>query len=103
MAVQTSYKFLAPRPGSHYRQWFLQGRNLRAEILYRATIGPEPRTLDEIADDYGVPREAVEEAVDYCLHHTDVLQQEREDVLTDIRKRGLDKPTSVPASGVSGA
>lgn len=102
MAVHTTYKFLEQRPGSHYRQLFLRGRNLRAEILYRAIIGPEPRTRDEVAHDYGVPREAVEEAVDYCVYHTDVLQQEREDVLADIRKRGLDKPPSVPADGVSG-
>ena len=103
MAVQTTYKFLEQRPGSHYRQLFLQGHNLCAEIPYRTTIGPEPRTLDEVAHDYGVPREAVEEAVNYCVHHTDVLQQERRDVLADIRKRGLDKPPSVPADGASGA
>jgi hypothetical protein len=56
-----------------------------------------------VAHDYGVPREAVEEAVDYCLHHADILQQERQDVLTDIGKRGLDKPPCVPTDGVSGA
>jgi hypothetical protein len=99
----TPYKFLEQRPGSNYRQLFLRGRNLLAEVLYRATIGPEPRIPDEVAQDYGVPREAVEEAVDYCLHHADVLQQERQDVLTDIGKRGLDKPPYVPVDGVSGA
>ena len=103
MAVQATYKFLEQRPGSHYRQLFLRGRNLRAESLYRAAIGPEPRSLDEVAQDYGVPRAAVEEAVDYCLHHADILQQEREDVLADIRKRGLDTPPAVPTAGVSGA
>jgi hypothetical protein len=101
MAIDTTYKFLEYRPGSNYRQMFLKGRNLRAEILYRATIGPEPRTLDEVASDYGVPREAVEEAVDYCLHHADVLQQEREDVLADIQRRGLDIPPNVPGNGAT--
>jgi hypothetical protein len=103
MAIHTPYKFLEQRPGSNYRQLFLWGRNLLAEVLYRATIGPEPRTPDEVAHDYGVPREAVEEAVDYCLHHADVLQQEREDILTDIRQRGLDAPPCVPANDVSDA
>jgi hypothetical protein len=102
MVSHISYKFLEQRPGSNYRQLFLRGRNLLAEVLYRATIGPEPRTPDEVAHDYGVPREAVEEAVEYCLHYADVLQQERQDVMTDIGKRGLDKPPSVPADGVSG-
>jgi hypothetical protein len=101
MAVDTPYKFLEYRPGSNYRQMFLKGRNLRAEILYRAIIGPEPRTVDEVASDYGVPREAVEEAVDYCVHHADVLQQEREDVLADIRRRGLALPSKVPGNGTT--
>lgn len=103
MAAHTPYKFLEPRPGSHYRQLFVRGRNLLAEVVYRATLGPESRTPNEVAQDYGIPREAVDEAVDYCLHHADLLQHEREDILTDIRQRGLDTPPCVPAEGVSGA
>jgi hypothetical protein len=103
MAVSTPYKWLAPRPGSRSRQWFVHGGSLPAEVLYRATVGPEPRTPDEVAQDYGLPREAVEEAIDYCLHHADVLQREREAVLADIRRRGLDRPPAVPAPGVAGA
>ncbi len=34
----------------------------------RATVGPEPRTPEEIAHDFGVPIEAVRDAVHYCLH-----------------------------------
>ena len=103
MAGHTPYKFLEPRPGSYYRQLFVRGRNLLAEVVYRATLGPESRTPNEVAQDYGIPREAVDEAVDYCLHHVDLLQHEREDILTDIRQRGLDTPPCVPAEGVSGA
>ena len=102
MAIHTPYKFLEQRPGSNYRQLFLRGRNLLAEVVYRATVGPEPRTPDEVAQDYSIPREAVDEAVDYCRHHADILQHEREDVLTDIHKRGLDTLPSGPADGVSG-
>src|SRR4030095_680533 len=102
MAVSTTqYKWLAPRPGSRYRQWFVQGGNLPAEVLYRATIGPEPRTPEEVAQDYGIPRAAVEEAIDYCLRHADLLQQEREAVMADIRRRGLDQRPAVPTDGVA--
>ena len=103
MAGHPPYKFLEPRPGSNYRQLFLRGRNLLAEVVYRATMGPEPRTPDEVAQDYGIPREAVDEAVAYCRRHADLLQHEREDVLTDIRQRGLDTPPGAPAAGMSGA
>lgn len=103
MVVSTTYKWLAPRLGSRYRQWFVQGGSLPAEVLYRATIGPEPRTPEEVAQDYNVPREAVEEAVDYCLRHADLLQQEREAMLADIHRRSLDQPPAVPTAGVAGA
>lgn len=103
MAVHTTYQCLDQRLRSHYRQLFVRGRNLRAEVLYRATIGPEPRTPEEVAEDFGVPLEAVHEAVHYCLHNAEVLRQEREEVLADIRARGLDKPPYVPSTGVLGA
>ena len=103
MAVHTTYRFLEPWPGSPYRQLFVRGRKLRAEILYRATIGPEPRTLEEVAHDYNVPVEAVEEAIHYCRHHEEVLHQEREAVRVDIRARGLDKPPFVLTNVASGA
>lgn len=53
MALQTTYQFLEPRAESNYRQLFVCGRSLRAETLYRATIGAEPRTPEEVAADFG--------------------------------------------------
>ena len=99
MALQTTYQLLAPRAESNYRQLFIRGRSLRAETLYRATIGAEPRTPEEVAADFGVPLAAVHEAVHYCLHNEELLRQEREAVLADMRARGLDKPPHVPING----
>ncbi len=99
MALQTTYQFLEPRAASNYRQLFVRGRSLRAETLYRATLGAEPRTPEEVAADFGVPLTAVHEAVHYCLHNEELLRQEREAVLADMRDRGLDKPPYVPVNG----
>jgi hypothetical protein len=98
MALQVPYQFLEPRAESNYRQLFVRGRSLRAETLYRATIGPEPRTPEEVATDFGVPLAAVHEAVHYCSHNEELLRQEREVVLADMRARGLDKPPYVPSN-----
>src|SRR4029077_9136448 len=62
VAETIAYIHLAPREGSAYQQYFVRGRNLRAETLYRAIVGPEPMTPDEVARDYDVPLEAVREA-----------------------------------------
>ena len=103
MVVETTYKYLEPRIGSQYRQLFLRGRKIRAEILYRATIGPEARTPDEVAYDFEVPVEAVYEAVHYCRHHEDLLRKEREEVLAALHTRGLDKPPFIPTADVPDA
>ena len=63
----TTYRHLAPRPESSYRQLFVKGTRIRAEILYGAHVNAEePRTARQIAEDYRLPLDAVEEAIAYC-------------------------------------
>jgi uncharacterized protein (DUF433 family) len=90
MAKQTEYRFLKPKPGSNYRQLFVNGR-IRAEVLYRETMGPEPLTPAQVASEYGLPLEAVEEAIDYCLHNRDLLDAERNREALRINASGRDR------------
>jgi hypothetical protein len=99
MALQMTYQWLEPCAASNYRQLFVCERSLRAETLYRATIGAEPHTPEEVTADFGIPLTPVHEAVHYCLHNAELLRQERETVLADIRSRGLDKLPYVPING----
>jgi uncharacterized protein (DUF433 family) len=92
-----SYKHLARRLGSNYRQLFVKGRRIRAEVLYRQTVGTEPRTPEEVAKAYEVPIEAVQEAIHYCNHNESLLRLERDEELQWIGEQGLDKPPHVPA------
>src|SRR5260221_14479721 len=48
MGEREEYKYLKPKPGSNYQQLFVNGR-IRAEILYRETVGPEPLSPEEVA------------------------------------------------------
>src|SRR5947209_17143716 len=96
MSEPKQYRFLEPRPGSNYRQLFLKGKRIRAEVLYRETVGLEPRTPEQVAQDYGVPLEAVLEAIDYSTHHEDLLRQERDRELKRIRAAGGDRPPPGP-------
>jgi uncharacterized protein (DUF433 family) len=96
MRAHTEYQFLEPRPGSNYRQLFVKGRKIRAEVLYRLTVNPEPQTPEEIAHDYSVPVEAVHEAIHYSQHNEALLRKEREEEQEYIRAHGLDKPPFVP-------
>jgi hypothetical protein len=76
MADQAEYKYLKSKPGSNYRQLFVNGR-IRAEILYRETVGREPLTPQEVAKEYSLPVEAIMEAIDYCARNQDLLDSER--------------------------
>ena len=96
MSETRQYRFLEPRPCSNYRQLFVKGRRIRAEVLYRQTIGEDARTPEQVAEDYELPLEMVLEAIDYCIHNEPLLREERERGLAEIRARGLDKPPLVP-------
>ena len=91
MSEPNGYKYLDRWRGSNYKQLFFKDRKIRAEILYRATLDAEARTPEEVAHDFDVPVEAVQEAIHYCTHNEDLLREERERDLADIRARGLDK------------
>lgn len=39
--VNHDYKYLGPREGSPYRQYFVKGSKLRAATLYAETRGPD--------------------------------------------------------------
>ena len=89
MAERVDYIYLAPYEGSGYQQYFVKGRSLRAETLFRATVGPEPMTPDEVAQDYDVPEEGVREAIHYCVRNAALLQKEREEDWAESESRGL--------------
>jgi hypothetical protein len=92
MADQAAYNYLKPKPGSNYRQLFVLGR-IRAEILYRETIGTEPLAPEEVAREYGLPVEAVRGAIEFCLDSDvqELLKTERARESDRIKAAGRDQ------------
>src|SRR4051812_20577650 len=67
MSTATVYQQLEARPNSAYRQLFVKGTRIRAELIYLAHVDPEmPMTPEELAVDFGLPLQAVREAIEYC-------------------------------------
>jgi hypothetical protein len=69
MSTATIYRYLEPHFGSSYKQHFIKGTKLRASIIYSAAYqrGTDcDRTPEQVAEDYGIPVEAVYEAIRYC-------------------------------------
>ncbi len=96
MTRSGEYRYLQPKAGSNYRQLFVNGR-IRAEILYRETVGAEPLTAEEVAREYQLPVDAVVEAIDYCLHNQELLDEERAREAARIKAAGRDKWPYAPA------
>ena len=94
--VATQYKFLERNPKSNYKQLFVKGTRLRARILYGAYMSEEePRTVEQIADDYNVPVDAVKEAIAYCESNPpDLLEDYRREaaLVEAARSSGKDGP-----------
>lgn len=98
MTTQIRYQHLEARPRSHYDQLWVKGRHIRAEVLYRATVGSEPCTPEEVAQDYDLPVEAVQEAIDYAVRNQKLLEAERAREGARLKQLGLHKPPFVPTN-----
>ena len=64
-----TWSYLAPKPGSHYRQLFVKGTRIAARVLYSYFTPGEDwpgESAEEIAAGFDVPVEVVREAIAYC-------------------------------------
>jgi hypothetical protein len=90
MDANGQYKYLKTKTGSHYQQLFVNGR-IMAEILYRETVGREPLTPEQVAQEYSLPVDAVREAIHYCEHNPEILDADRAREAADIKRDGRDR------------
>jgi hypothetical protein len=100
MSESARYQHLQPKRGSRYQQLAVNGR-IRAEIIYRETLGPERMSPEQVAREYNLPVEAVLEAIHYCEHNRELLDAERTREQATIEARGLDRWPHAPRAADS--
>ena len=79
-------------PRSHYKQLFIKGTRIRAEVIYGWTVdGSEPAPAEEVASGYGLPLEVVLEAIAYCESNPPEIEADHraEEVL--MKATGMDQ------------
>jgi len=87
------WQYLEPRPKSAYRQLFLKGTRIRAEIIYGMTVdGNEPMTPEEVAADFGLPLEAVQEAIAYCQSNPPEIEEDHRGEERVMEATGMNDP-----------
>jgi uncharacterized protein (DUF433 family) len=87
-AQHNTWKHLAPKPGSHYRQLYVKGTRIAARVLYSYHVPGEDwpgQTAEEIATDFKLPVEAVREAIAYCESNPREVREDwdREEALVE--------------------
>ena len=77
------WKYLERRPGSSYQQLSVKGKRIWAWTLYCEHVSQsEPRSAEELANDWGIPLDAVQEALAYCQSNPpELLEDHRKDAV----------------------
>ena len=87
------WNYLERRPGSSYRQLCIKGKRIWAWTLYCETMQQEtPRSPEQLAEDFGIPLEAVQEAIEYCQSDPPEIHEDkrRDDVRAEAT--GMNEP-----------
>jgi uncharacterized protein (DUF433 family) len=99
------WKHLERRPGSSYEQLCIKGKRIWAWTLYCEFMNEkEPRTPQELANDWDDPLEAVQEAIAYCQSNPPGLHEDhrKDEVLAEaigmndpaVQRSGRPRPLS---------
>jgi uncharacterized protein (DUF433 family) len=82
------WNYLERRPGSSYQQLCIKGKRIWAWTLYCEFMNDkEPRTPQQLAEDFDVPLKAVREALAYC--QTDPAEIREDHRKDDLRAEAI--------------
>ena len=88
ITLSREWKYLERRPGSSYQQLCIKGKRIWAWTLYCESVSEkESRTPEQLAEDWGVPLEAVREAIEYCQSDPPALREDKRK--TDILREAI--------------
>lgn len=86
---QNEWVYLVTRPHPWRRQLYVKGRRLRASSVWSDMITND-MSIDEAADDWDLPVEAVEEIINYCEANRELLAMEADEERRFLESRGVD-------------
>jgi uncharacterized protein (DUF433 family) len=87
------WQHLERNPRSAYKQLFIKGTRIRAEVIYGMTVdGSETRTPEGVAQDMNLPLEAVREAIAYCEANPQVIAEDHRREEAIMEATGMNDP-----------
>jgi hypothetical protein len=87
-ATNGAWSYLVARPHPWRRQLYVKGRKLRASAVWM-DMQTNEMTLEQAADNWDLPLDAVEEIVRYCESHRALLEMEAEEERRRLLEEGI--------------
>src|SRR5438105_15372922 len=73
-------------PKRSYKQLSIKGTKIHARTIYGQSVGEDAETPEELAEDFGVPLEAVREAIEYVESDPPEIREDWEEEERSIRE-----------------
>lgn len=84
----TQWQYLEKRSDSWRKQLFFRGKKLTAFSVY-SDMMVNKDTIEETAEGWELPIEAVKEAIEYCQNNQQLIQQEAEEERLYLQENGV--------------
>ncbi|ELR97821.1 hypothetical protein [Gloeocapsa sp. PCC 73106] len=85
---QTQWQYLEERPHSWRKQLYLKGKRIKASVIYSDLIVNQ-MSLEEAADNWELPLAAIDEVIEYCQTHQELLKQEANEGQKLLAEKGV--------------
>ncbi len=85
---QTQWQYLEQRPHPWRKQLYFKEKRLKAFDVWM-TMLIENMSPEEAAEDWDLPLADVEEAIQYCETHQDLLRQEADEERHRLEAKGI--------------
>lgn len=93
-ASTESWQFLVDRPHPWRRQRSVKGRKLLASIVWQDMLSNH-MSVEDAADNWDLPIDAIHEICHYCEMHQDLLTLEAEEERCCLQEQGVTLPIVV--------
>lgn len=72
---KTQWQYLEPRPHPWRKQLYIKGKRIKASVIYSDMI-VNNETPAETSENWDLPLAVLEEVIEYCQSHQELLEQE---------------------------
>jgi uncharacterized protein (DUF433 family) len=87
-SARTQWQYLEQRPDGWRKQLYFKGKRLKAFDVWM-TMLVEKMSPEETAEDWDLPLASIEEAIQYCQTHQDLLKREAEEERRYLEAAGI--------------